>query len=296
MATRGARSPPRAGIACGGTCPVVPASMGRRRWPVPEVADLPALAELIELPLEQLSWVADERGMQRRTPAGPFHVYRHRWVERPGAAPRLLEGADTSAACGAATCPRADPGMGADTPSGPRLRPRPQRGHQRPDSCGRQPGRLPRPACLLRLRRRHPRRRTVPEHGLPRARWPGRSPVCARTKHRCTCWDRCRPGGADDARAWLRRRCAPGTCRKAHPRPRPGEPRLLHPRPAPRRARDGDRPNLQPLRRRPHLLGAARAPTVSSRASPRSCATRASPYTPRRHGCARPPNAKKSPA
>ena len=71
--------------------PVVPGAMGVRRWPVPEVADLPALADLLELPLDQLSWVADPRGLQRRTPAGPFHVHRHRWVERPGAVPRLLE-------------------------------------------------------------------------------------------------------------------------------------------------------------------------------------------------------------
>ncbi|MGI3782774.1 MAG: reverse transcriptase family protein, partial [Janthinobacterium lividum] len=71
--------------------PTASGAMGVRRWPVPEVADLPALAELLELPLDQLSWVADARGLQRRTPAGPFHVYRHRWVERPGAVPRLLE-------------------------------------------------------------------------------------------------------------------------------------------------------------------------------------------------------------
>lgn len=71
--------------------PVVPGAMGRRRWPVPEVPDLAALADLLELPLEQLSWVADVQGLQRRTAAGPFHVHRHRWVERPGAVPRLLE-------------------------------------------------------------------------------------------------------------------------------------------------------------------------------------------------------------
>ncbi|MBB3326783.1 reverse transcriptase family protein [Microlunatus antarcticus] len=65
--------------------------MGERRWPVPEVPDLPALADLLELPLEQLDWVVDARGLSRRTPDGPFHLHRHRWVERPGAVPRLLE-------------------------------------------------------------------------------------------------------------------------------------------------------------------------------------------------------------
>lgn len=71
--------------------PTVGGAMGVRRWPVPELPDLPALADLLELPLDQLTWVADTRSLQRRTPDGPFHVYRHRWVERPGAVPRLLE-------------------------------------------------------------------------------------------------------------------------------------------------------------------------------------------------------------
>lgn len=71
--------------------PTVGGAMGVRRWPVPEVPDLPALADLLELPLDQLTWVADARSLQRRTPDGPFHVYRHRWIERPGAVPRLLE-------------------------------------------------------------------------------------------------------------------------------------------------------------------------------------------------------------
>lgn len=68
-----------------------PAAMGRRRWPVPEVADLPALARLLELPAEQLDWVADCRGRQRRTPPGPLHLFRHSWRVRPGGTPRLLE-------------------------------------------------------------------------------------------------------------------------------------------------------------------------------------------------------------
>jgi len=73
------------------TVPTVAAATGRRRWPVPDVADLPALAGLLELPLDQLVWLVDARSQQRRTPDGPLHAYRHRWVERPGAVPRLLE-------------------------------------------------------------------------------------------------------------------------------------------------------------------------------------------------------------
>lgn len=69
----------------------VPGRMGVRRWPVPPIDDLPDLATLLELPVDQLVWAADVRGLQRRTPPGPLHLYRHRWVARPGAVPRLLE-------------------------------------------------------------------------------------------------------------------------------------------------------------------------------------------------------------
>lgn len=71
--------------------PTSSARMGRRPWPVPPVADLPALARLLQVPLEQLPWLADVQGRQRRTPAGPYHLYRYHWVARPGAVPRLLE-------------------------------------------------------------------------------------------------------------------------------------------------------------------------------------------------------------
>lgn len=69
----------------------VPGQMGRRRWPVPEIDDLSALATVLELPLEQLSWVADVQGRQRRTAPGPLHLYRYHWLGRPNAVPRLLE-------------------------------------------------------------------------------------------------------------------------------------------------------------------------------------------------------------
>lgn len=65
--------------------------MGARRWPVPAVDDLASLAGLLDLPLEQLVWAADSKGLQRRTPAGPLHLYRYRWVSRQHAVPRLLE-------------------------------------------------------------------------------------------------------------------------------------------------------------------------------------------------------------
>ncbi len=69
----------------------VPGAMGRRRWPVPALDDLGDLAALVDVPLEQLDWVADLKGLQRRTAPGPMHLYRYRWISRPGAVPRLLE-------------------------------------------------------------------------------------------------------------------------------------------------------------------------------------------------------------
>ncbi|WP_375430732.1 reverse transcriptase family protein [uncultured Friedmanniella sp.] len=71
--------------------PTVPGTMGRRSWPVPVLDDLPALAALLEVPEEQLPWLADVQGRQRRRPEGPLRLYRYRWVRRPGAVPRLLE-------------------------------------------------------------------------------------------------------------------------------------------------------------------------------------------------------------
>lgn len=70
---------------------VLGGAMGVRRWPVPPLDDLPALARLLEVPVEQLPWLADVQGRQRRAPEGPLHLYRYRWVARPGAVPRLLE-------------------------------------------------------------------------------------------------------------------------------------------------------------------------------------------------------------
>ena len=71
--------------------PAVAGRMGVRRWPVPEVDDSQCLAALLEVPLDQLAWMADLHGLQRRTPAGPLHVYRYRWLTRSHAVPRLLE-------------------------------------------------------------------------------------------------------------------------------------------------------------------------------------------------------------
>lgn len=70
---------------------VQPTQMGRRRWPVPVIDDLVPLARLLELPPEQLTWLADRKGLQRREPAGPYQPYRYQWVVRSHAVPRLIE-------------------------------------------------------------------------------------------------------------------------------------------------------------------------------------------------------------
>ncbi|PZF58472.1 RNA-directed DNA polymerase [Curtobacterium sp. MCBD17_034] len=59
---------------------------------VPVVDALPDLATLLGVTTERLLWFADTRGWNRRVPAGsPLHHYEHRWVQRPGRTPRLLE-------------------------------------------------------------------------------------------------------------------------------------------------------------------------------------------------------------
>ncbi len=62
-----------------------------RHWPVPRADDLAMLATLLQVSAEHLPWLADTQAMQRRTPDGPYQLYRYRWVERPGRLPRLLE-------------------------------------------------------------------------------------------------------------------------------------------------------------------------------------------------------------
>lgn len=69
----------------------VPAAMAPARWPVPPCSDLADLARLLQVQPEHLDWLADTRGMQRRTRVSWFHTYRYDWLSRPGATPRLLE-------------------------------------------------------------------------------------------------------------------------------------------------------------------------------------------------------------
>ena len=77
-------------LRCVGLTPVV-AAMGPRRWPVPPLAGLAELASLLSCSIGQLDWLADVQRRRRRQPAGALHVYRYRWLRRPGRVPRLLE-------------------------------------------------------------------------------------------------------------------------------------------------------------------------------------------------------------
>ncbi len=45
----------------------------------------------LDVSVEQLQWMADPAGMQRRTRPGWLHLYDYQWVPRPGRVPRLLE-------------------------------------------------------------------------------------------------------------------------------------------------------------------------------------------------------------
>jgi hypothetical protein len=65
--------------------------MAPHPWPVPELHDVGAVAELIGEVVAHLVWLADDAHHQRRTRPGPLHPYRYRWLERPGRVPRLLE-------------------------------------------------------------------------------------------------------------------------------------------------------------------------------------------------------------
>lgn len=66
--------------------------MAPRRWPVPDVPDVTALAEFLAVTPAELAWFADTRQMQRRTRPHPLHHYDHWWLTRNRSGkPRLIE-------------------------------------------------------------------------------------------------------------------------------------------------------------------------------------------------------------
>lgn len=76
---------------------LVPARMGTAAAPVlrerglPEVATPGELAAWLGLDRDRLAWLADVRGLSRRTHDGPLVHYRYRWVPKRSGGARLLE-------------------------------------------------------------------------------------------------------------------------------------------------------------------------------------------------------------
>ena len=66
-------------------------AMGRRRWPVPELASLDDLARHLDLDAGGLAWMADTRGLERTVAYERLRNYRYAWRPRPGGPPRLIE-------------------------------------------------------------------------------------------------------------------------------------------------------------------------------------------------------------
>jgi GNAT superfamily N-acetyltransferase len=66
-------------------------AMGRRRWPVPKLASVGAVAGWLDIGLGHLDWLADARGLERTTATERLRNYRYVWLARPGGPPRLTE-------------------------------------------------------------------------------------------------------------------------------------------------------------------------------------------------------------
>ena len=69
----------------------VPTGMGRRRWLVPPLDTLADLADFLGEDIAHLEWLADVRGVGRRSTAPALATYRHTWLPRGQRSPRLLE-------------------------------------------------------------------------------------------------------------------------------------------------------------------------------------------------------------
>jgi hypothetical protein len=67
------------------------ARMGRRRWPVPEIATVADLAVFLEMSAGELAWFADVRGLERAVAADRLRHYRYSTLTRPGRLPRVIE-------------------------------------------------------------------------------------------------------------------------------------------------------------------------------------------------------------
>ena len=65
--------------------------MGRRRWPVPEIASVGALASFLGVGDGELAWFADARELERLVEDERLRHYRYGFLRRPGRPVRVLE-------------------------------------------------------------------------------------------------------------------------------------------------------------------------------------------------------------
>lgn len=68
-----------------------PAAGAPAGWKVPALTTSSELAEWLQLPIGQLEWLADCRGLEAKSPDGPLRHYRYRWNPKPRGTPRLIE-------------------------------------------------------------------------------------------------------------------------------------------------------------------------------------------------------------
>ncbi len=66
-------------------------AMGRRRWPVPEIASLGALATFLGVSDGELAWFADARALERSVEDERLRHYRYGFLHRPGRPVRVIE-------------------------------------------------------------------------------------------------------------------------------------------------------------------------------------------------------------
>jgi RNA-directed DNA polymerase len=66
-------------------------AMGRRRWPVPEIASVGALATFLGVSDGELAWFADARALERTVEDERLRHYRYGFLSRPGRPVRVIE-------------------------------------------------------------------------------------------------------------------------------------------------------------------------------------------------------------
>lgn len=65
--------------------------MNATRWPVPVIPTAGDLAAFLEIPIGQLDWFADPRGLERIVGGEALRHYRYRWLPKKSGGVRLLE-------------------------------------------------------------------------------------------------------------------------------------------------------------------------------------------------------------